>query len=47
MDKMTLDLQATHSMFQGMRAYPVAVTTAYEGRTNGLMSLSGALSGFR
>ncbi|MCG3771570.1 MAG: High molecular weight rubredoxin [Nitrosomonadaceae bacterium] len=45
MDKMPLDLQATHSMFQGMRAYPVAVTTAHEGRTNGLMSLSGALSG--
>jgi len=40
-----IDLKSVNSMFAGMRSIPVAVTTAHAGRTNGLMSLSGALAG--
>jgi flavin reductase (DIM6/NTAB) family NADH-FMN oxidoreductase RutF len=36
---MTLDLKAA-AFLSGLRPYPVAVTTAHEGRSNGLMSLS-------
>lgn len=42
---MDVDLKSVNSMFAGMRSFPVAVTTVFEGRTNGLMSLSGALAG--
>ncbi len=37
---MTLDLKAA-AFVSGLRPFPVAVTTVHEGRTNGLMSLSG------
>jgi flavin reductase (DIM6/NTAB) family NADH-FMN oxidoreductase RutF len=37
---MPLDLEAAEYTLSGLRPFPVAVTTAHEGRTNGLMSLS-------
>jgi flavin reductase (DIM6/NTAB) family NADH-FMN oxidoreductase RutF len=40
-----LDLKAAEFTFQGLRQIPVAVTTTYGGRANGLMSLSGASAG--
>jgi len=42
---MTLDLKAADYTLSGLRPFPVAVTTAHEGRTNGLMSLSGGSGG--
>jgi flavin reductase (DIM6/NTAB) family NADH-FMN oxidoreductase RutF len=37
---MTLDLKAAAYTLNGLRPFPVAVTTVHEGRPNGLMSLS-------
>src|ERR1700684_2666199 len=37
---MTLDLKAAEYTLSGLRPFPVAVTTVYEGRANGLISLS-------
>ncbi|HEY6791579.1 MAG TPA: flavin reductase family protein [Trebonia sp.] len=37
---MTLDLKAADYTLSGLRPFPVAVTTVWEGRVNGLMSLS-------
>jgi flavin reductase (DIM6/NTAB) family NADH-FMN oxidoreductase RutF len=37
---MTLDLKAANYTLSGLRPFPVAITTVYEGRANGLMSLS-------
>ena len=37
---MTLDLKAADYTLSGLRPFPVAITTVYEGRANGLMSLS-------
>ena len=37
---MTLDLEAANYTLSGLRPVPVAVTTVYEGRANGLISLS-------
>ena len=37
---MTLDLKAADKALLGLRAFPAAVTTIHDGRTNGLMSLS-------
>ncbi|EIV91873.1 flavin reductase family protein [Frankia sp. QA3] len=37
---MTLDLKAAASTLNGLRPFPVAVTTILNGRANGLMSLS-------
>jgi flavin reductase (DIM6/NTAB) family NADH-FMN oxidoreductase RutF len=37
---MTLDLSAAAYTLNGLRPFPVAVTTVHEGRPNGLMSLS-------
>jgi len=42
---MTLDLKAADFFFLGLRPIPVAVTTICDGRTNGLMSLSGTSAG--
>jgi len=42
---MSLDLKAAEFTFQGLRPIPVAVTTVHDGRTNGLMSLSGGPAG--
>lgn len=42
---MTLELSVANSALAGLRPYPVAVTTVHEGRTNGLMSLSGGSAG--
>jgi flavin reductase (DIM6/NTAB) family NADH-FMN oxidoreductase RutF len=38
---MSLDLKAAAFTFQGLSPIPVAVTTTFEGRDNGLISLSG------
>jgi len=38
---MSLDLKAADFFFMGLRPIPSAVTTICEGRTNGLMALSG------
>jgi flavin reductase (DIM6/NTAB) family NADH-FMN oxidoreductase RutF len=37
---MTFDLTAANYTLSGLRPFPVAVTTRYEGRANGLISLS-------
>jgi flavin reductase (DIM6/NTAB) family NADH-FMN oxidoreductase RutF len=37
---MTFDLEAANYTLSGLRPFPVAVTTVYEGRVNGLISLS-------
>lgn len=42
---MTIDLKAAEYTLSGLRPFPVAVTTQHEGRTNGLMSLSGGSGG--
>ncbi len=42
---MSLDLGVANATLSGLRTYPVAITTVHEGRTNGLMSLSGAGAG--
>lgn len=42
---MSLDLQAAAFTMMGLRPIPVAVTTTHDGRTNGLMSLSGGPAG--
>jgi flavin reductase (DIM6/NTAB) family NADH-FMN oxidoreductase RutF len=42
---MTIDLKAADYTLSGLRPFPVAVTTLHEGRTNGLMSLSGGSGG--
>jgi flavin reductase (DIM6/NTAB) family NADH-FMN oxidoreductase RutF len=40
-----LELDAAAYALSGLRPFPVAVTTVYEGRTNGLMSLSAGSAG--
>lgn len=40
-----LDLKAADIAMQGLKPIPVAITTTYEGRDNGLMSLSLAAGG--
>jgi flavin reductase (DIM6/NTAB) family NADH-FMN oxidoreductase RutF len=42
---MTIDLDMAGQFLSGMRPFPVAITTAWEGRTNGLMSLSAGAAG--
>jgi flavin reductase (DIM6/NTAB) family NADH-FMN oxidoreductase RutF len=42
---MPLDLSVANNALAGLRPYPVAVTTVHDGRTNGLMSLSGGAAG--
>ena len=42
---MPLDLAVANNALAGLRPYPVAVTTVDDGRTNGLMSLSGGSAG--
>ena len=42
---MSLDLKAAAFTFQGLNPIPVAVTTSFEGRGNGLISLSGRSAG--
>jgi flavin reductase (DIM6/NTAB) family NADH-FMN oxidoreductase RutF len=42
---MPLDLAVANAALAGLRPYPVAVTTVHDGRTNGLMSLSGGAAG--
>jgi len=37
---MTFDLEAANYTLSGLRPFPVAVTTVYEGQANGLISLS-------
>src|ERR1700728_2162816 len=42
---MTFDLEITGRFLAGLRPFPAAITTTYEGRTNGLMSLSAGSAG--
>ena len=42
---MPLDLSVANNALSGLRPYPVAVTTMQDGRTNGLISLSGGAAG--
>ncbi|HEX3795540.1 MAG TPA: flavin reductase family protein [Acidimicrobiales bacterium] len=42
---MAIDLDMAGQFLSGMRPFPVAITTAWEGRTNGLMSLSAGAAG--
>lgn len=42
---MSVDLSTYNFTMMGLRPIPVAVTTVYDGRTNGLMSLSGGPAG--
>jgi flavin reductase (DIM6/NTAB) family NADH-FMN oxidoreductase RutF len=42
---MSIDLKAVQFTFAGLRTIPVAVTTTLDGRSNGLISLSGGPAG--
>jgi flavin reductase (DIM6/NTAB) family NADH-FMN oxidoreductase RutF len=42
---MPLDLAAANYTIQGLKPFPVAITTNFDGRLNGLMSLSAAAGG--
>jgi flavin reductase (DIM6/NTAB) family NADH-FMN oxidoreductase RutF len=44
-NKMSLNLDAAAFALMGIKQIPVAVTTVYDGRTNGLITLSGAPAG--
>jgi flavin reductase (DIM6/NTAB) family NADH-FMN oxidoreductase RutF len=41
----TLDLKVAQYTLSGLRPFPVAVTTVHNGRTNGMMALSGGSAG--
>jgi flavin reductase (DIM6/NTAB) family NADH-FMN oxidoreductase RutF len=44
-DHVTLDLEVAQYSLSGLRPFPVAVTTVHDGRTNGMIALSGGSAG--